>query len=79
MKDNQSKSLSPELPNSALFNGNVIGGTYGKGWDVKWDDLPFEHNVTYKVIQTCLTVHDEGAKVVRFNKNNEAQINKEEK
>ena len=57
----------------------MIGGTYGKGWDLQWDDLPFEHNVMYKVRQTFLNGHDEGTKGVRFNKKYQAHIVTEEK
>ena len=79
VKDKKSKSLSPELPKSSLFYVTVIVVTSRKGWDLQWDDFPFEYNITYKLKFTRLTVHDEGAKEVIFNKNYQAQLNIEEK
>ena len=79
MKYKQSKYVSPELPNSDLFYITVILGTSGKGWDLKWDDLPFDHNVTHKLKCTCWTVHNEYVEEVIFNKNCQSQLNTEEK
>ena len=79
VKNKQGKSLSSELPNSDLFYVTVIVVTYRKWWNLKWDDFPFEYHFAFKLKCTRLTVHDEGAKEVIFNKNYQAQLNIEEK
>ena len=73
----QRKFLSPEIPNISIFYVTVIGGTSCKGWDVQWDDFPFENNVTYKVKWTFLTVLSKVVKEVRFNGKNQDQIDTE--
>ena len=46
LKNNeQIKEISPEYTNSVMFYINTEGGTFRKGWYVKWDDLTPFHNL----------------------------------
>ena len=66
VSDKQRESISPELPNSALFYGYVTKGSSGKGWTVKWDDLPHDDNEDQDMKRQCITVVNEGEEETQF-------------
>ena len=66
VSDKQRESISPELPNSALFYGYVTKGSSGKGWTVKWDDLPHDDNEVQDMKRQRITVVNEGEEETQF-------------
>ena len=65
--DRQRFSIPPHFPNSAIFHGTVTGGTSGKGWTVKWDDLPSDDNEVSGIKRQRLTVIQAGEEESRYN------------
>ena len=65
--DRQRFSIPPHFPNSAIFHGTVTGGTSGKGWTVKWDDLPSDDNEVTGIKRQRLTVVQAGEEESRYN------------
>ena len=76
--DRQRAAIPTHFPNSAVFYGTVTRGNSGKGWTVKWDDLPSDECEVEGIKRQRLTVVSEGEEEKRFDEKYALQLEVDE-